>query len=75
MKLFHVEIWSFSCIFISFVCKFQCVSELFLFLSKFLKKLNYFTNTHKLIHRNEQNTNKISYLDMEDFTTPHVLSL
>jgi hypothetical protein len=37
-----------------------------------LKKL---TNTYKLRHRNEQNTKKISYLDMEEFHTPHAPSL
>jgi hypothetical protein len=34
-----------------------------------------FTNTLKLTHRIEQNTSKISYLDEEEFHTPHAHSL
>jgi hypothetical protein len=29
----------------------------------------------KTSHRNEQNTNETSYLDVEEFHTPHALSL
>jgi hypothetical protein len=52
------------------VYKFACVSELFSYKDE--KKL---TNTSKLIHRNEQNTIKISYLGVEEFHTLHALSL
>jgi hypothetical protein len=53
------------------VCKFECVSELFLIFKENLKKL---TNTYKLIHRNKENTNKTSYLGVEEFHTTHALS-
>jgi hypothetical protein len=33
------------------------------------------TNTFKLLHRNEQNTHKTSYLGVEEFHTPQALSL
>ncbi len=33
------------------------------------------TNTFKLVHRNKQNTSETSYLGMEEFHTPHALSL
>ncbi len=32
------------------------------------------TNTFKLLHRNEKNTKKTSYLDEEEFLTPPALS-
>jgi hypothetical protein len=34
-------------------------------------KLEKLTNTFKLTHRNEQNTNETPYLGMEKFHTPH----
>jgi hypothetical protein len=33
------------------------------------------TNTYKLTHENEHNTKETSYLDVEEFPTPHALSL
>jgi hypothetical protein len=41
------------------VCKFECVSELVLFLENFVEKL---TNTFKLTHINKQNKKETSHL-------------
>jgi hypothetical protein len=54
---------------------FVCVSELFDLYSNFFTNLENLTNTFKLTHRNEQNTNKISYLGVEGFHTPQAVSL
>jgi hypothetical protein len=35
---------------------------------------NKFTNTFKLNHRNDHNTNKASYLEVAEFRTLHALS-
>ncbi len=42
---------------------------------EFPLKIKKLTNTPKPIHNSEQNTNKTSYLCVEEFHTPHVLSL
>jgi hypothetical protein len=39
-----------------------------------LKKKN-LTNTFKVKHKSTQNTNKTSYLGVEEFNPPHALSL
>ncbi len=58
------------------VCKYRCVSELFIQHHRnSIRIRKNLTNTFKLIHRNEQNTQEISYLQVEEFHTLHALSL
>ncbi len=59
-------IYSFLCINLNGLVRFS---------KNFYQKLPKLTNTFKLIHRIEQNTNRTSYLDEEEFHAPHALSL
>jgi hypothetical protein len=52
-----------------------CVGEIFSIFIEFLIKMKKVTNTFKLRHKNEQNTNKNSCLEEEEFHTPPSLSL
>jgi hypothetical protein len=55
--------------------KYECVSEISSLLKKLLQRQKNLTNTYKLTHRNEQIRSKTTYLDVEEFHTPHALSL
>jgi hypothetical protein len=57
------------------VCKFECVNELFIISKETFKNMKKLTNTNKLVHQNYQNIKETSYLDEEEFQTPHALSL
>jgi hypothetical protein len=67
MKLFHIINMNiyFICILLIYVCMFQCVGEFFFYLYRnFYKKFKKLTDTLKLIHRNEPNTNETLYIDV-----------
>ncbi len=55
--------------------KFKCVGELLLNFKGIFIKIKNLTNTFKLALRNEHNTNKTSYLGVEELYILHALSL
>ncbi len=83
MEIVHVVYETLStlkCEILLVFCSFLCVSlnvlmSFFNFMKKFLYSWKKLTNTFKLTHKNEKNTNRTSHLSVEEFHIPHELSI